>query len=286
MPDIIEATATFKKVITGTATTKKVISAVANFNITPAAFLPSDLDALFQWIDLGSGVTLNGSDVSAITDRSGNGHNIEQTTPADQPLFVASAQNSLPGMEFDGVSEFMNSTEAASVWTLLHSGSDYGIFCVFKTTDANPDTSFNIFSTSSDATTERGIGVIYDDRLASARNDMIRYRIYNGNFGVPLIAAEANDSFPANAYQVMGLEYDDTNTPNGEILLDNVSQATDNKAGSPSANVPAATLQVGRRANGTSFAKITVLEWIICNTVTSAADKTKIQNYFDTKYAI
>lgn len=60
------------------------------------------------WWLRGDDVTLNGADVSSWNDKSGNGRHFTQGTPAQQPLFVASAINSRPGVQFDaGNSEFL-----------------------------------------------------------------------------------------------------------------------------------------------------------------------------------
>ena len=58
-------------------------------------------DGLIGHWDAGSGVTLNGADVAGWADKV-NGHVLAQSTPAKQPLFVASgALNSQPAIEFD-----------------------------------------------------------------------------------------------------------------------------------------------------------------------------------------
>lgn len=64
---------------------------------------PSDILGanLFLWYKASLGITLNGGDVSAWANQ-GNGGSVNpaQATPANQPLFVASAQNSKPCVRF------------------------------------------------------------------------------------------------------------------------------------------------------------------------------------------
>jgi len=68
-----------------------------------AVFDPSDITGLVYEIDLRTGVTLNGADISAVADQSGEGNDQLQASAGAQPLFVASPASAL----FDGVDHFM-----------------------------------------------------------------------------------------------------------------------------------------------------------------------------------
>lgn len=70
--------------------------------VTPrtAPFWPSDVPGLQLWLDANTGVTKNGSTISAWADRSGNGNNAVQATQANQPTYTASGQNGLPVATF------------------------------------------------------------------------------------------------------------------------------------------------------------------------------------------
>lgn len=73
------------------------------------------IPGLYCDYDLRVGVTLNGSDISAISCQQGN-ENMIQATAADQPLFIATDSdfNNQPSAEFDGVTETMTSDYASA----------------------------------------------------------------------------------------------------------------------------------------------------------------------------
>lgn len=249
-------------------------------------FLPSNL-SVFQWIDLNSGVTLNGNDVSAITDRSGNGHNMQQTTAGDQPLFIASDQNGHPSMQLDGVTEFMESTEAASVWKFLHDGSDFTIYMMLKITDINPDNAQTILQTNDGSSANIGVLIRYDDRSGSGFNNRITSFIAKAappNWVISDMGAD--NAFSTQVYHILTSIYDFNNAPNWETLVDNVQKSTDNNANlPPSAANPTSTLTIGRVAAG-SFLKARVSEWFIYDRLLTSSENTLNINYLNTKYAL
>lgn len=62
----------------------------------------ADLPRLRHFIDFVSGVTLNGSNISAISDPSNNSAGLVQATAANQPLYDATGIASKPAGNFDG----------------------------------------------------------------------------------------------------------------------------------------------------------------------------------------
>lgn len=70
-------------------------------------FKATSLTGCALWVRGSLGITLNGSNVSAWADQSGNGRNLTQGTGAKQPLYVASAQNGQSGVRFDGVAQYL-----------------------------------------------------------------------------------------------------------------------------------------------------------------------------------
>jgi len=85
----------------------------------PAPFSPPDASTPLGYWLRGDDVTLNGAYVSSWNDKSGNSRHWTQSVAADQPLFVASAMNGLPGVTFDGANtEFLNGPDLAAIgWT-------------------------------------------------------------------------------------------------------------------------------------------------------------------------
>jgi len=89
-----------------TGTTHFFVHAVQEGN-TPVAsvpFLPPQVGNLVSWLRADMGITLNGSNVSAWADQSGNGNHVTQATAVKQPTYVASdaSYNGLPTVSFGG----------------------------------------------------------------------------------------------------------------------------------------------------------------------------------------
>ena len=86
-------------------------------------------DGLIGHWDAGSGVTLNGADVAGWADKV-NGHVLAQSTPAKQPLFVASgALNNQPAIEFSSASAQV--LESATNYVGNTTG-DFTVLTVFR----------------------------------------------------------------------------------------------------------------------------------------------------------
>lgn len=117
--------------------------------------------SLLQWVRADLGVTLNGSDVSAWADQSGNGHDYAQGTASAQPAFqAAGGPNSQPCIEFDGVDELLVNTTLdlpapgttpTLIWLIMRTvtwtggraivGSDASFGCELRFANATPDVS-------------------------------------------------------------------------------------------------------------------------------------------------
>lgn len=110
--------------------------AVIDAPAASSAFTPASLSP-HSWWDPSDAttVTLNGSNVSQIDDKSGNDHHLTQVVAIDQPAYTAAGQNGLHVITFDGVTEFLEASTAAD-WTFLHDGTDYLIALVAKVTSA------------------------------------------------------------------------------------------------------------------------------------------------------
>lgn len=86
---------------------------------------PPDQSNLKVWLKGDAGITLNGSDVSAWADQSGNGNDAAQADTAKQPAYVSNALNGIPGVQSDGVDELLMSGEFTlnqpfTIYTILN----------------------------------------------------------------------------------------------------------------------------------------------------------------------
>jgi len=76
---------------------------------------PAHLEmGLALWLDADDSgtITLNGTDVAAWADKSGNGYDMEQATAADQPAYVTGALNGKPVIRTDGADRLDNITSS------------------------------------------------------------------------------------------------------------------------------------------------------------------------------
>lgn len=72
-----------------------------------AAWTPSAVAGLACWLRADAGVSLNGENVAAWADQSGNGTDATQGTESKQPLLVLDGMNGLPVVRFDGATNFL-----------------------------------------------------------------------------------------------------------------------------------------------------------------------------------
>jgi hypothetical protein len=96
-----------------------------------AAWSPLALGSTLKlWLRGDLGVTLNGGDVSAWADQSGNGQHFTQATGAQQPLYVASGISSMPSVAFTAAnSDLLESSgfpslSAAHVFIVMQANAD------------------------------------------------------------------------------------------------------------------------------------------------------------------
>ena len=104
--------------------------------------VPIPLANLKLWLKADAGITLNGSNVSAWADQSGNNNNASQSVAIRQPVFVANSQNGLPAIVFDGSDDFMI-TSAIEL-----SGKVYTGYYVFKYIAPIANSDLLVFTTS------------------------------------------------------------------------------------------------------------------------------------------
>lgn len=116
--------------------------------ITPATILGS---ALLAWFRADLGITLNGSNVSAWADQSGNGHHLIQNTATNQPAFEAAGLGGKPSVLFDGVDNYLVS--AASALGAACGGNDQPVSLImaYHLVSATANDTFWSFTNTADA---------------------------------------------------------------------------------------------------------------------------------------
>lgn len=114
-------------------------------NLSVSPILPTDLAGLMFWgaaDDLNNGAPLpsDGTSINTWFDKSGLGNNLTSTGSA-RPLFHINIQNSLPGVLYDGISQFMQNLTVSNTNDTFYMylvgkvvsvpGANYGLVSIY-----------------------------------------------------------------------------------------------------------------------------------------------------------
>lgn len=248
---------------------------------------------LKQWIDFSQDVTLSGSDIVSVADQSGNGADIEQTTPANRPTLTGSLNGHTTAV-FNGSTDFLESSLGRSYWTFLHDiNSTAKVYIVAKVgTSSNPDDVYSLISTGGESSARRGVALYYDDRSAFSYNNRLTSVISRSVSGhACAFDAGIDDEVTPNEYAVFGCEFDAGNGTaadrikksfNGTDLSQN-NVLTNAQTG----GIPSYTLHYGILPE-TSGAHLEgeIADVIIVDTTPTAQQESDMANYFMCKWGI
>lgn len=156
-------------------------------------FTPKSVPGLFGWWDFSDSatVTLSGSSITAVADKSGNGRNATQGSANNQPTLATAAKNGRNAADFDGTNDALDAAVGSTQFTAM---------TVFAVVNA-------------DAAGGGSLGRIYD--RASQGSNLHRN---NANtaiaFTAPWTSATGNQtqrsaasSFPLSTWLLVGVRY-------------------------------------------------------------------------------
>jgi hypothetical protein len=227
-------------------------SLVANASFV--SFSPLDLSGLSFWVKGDTGITLNGSKVSAWADQSGNGKNLIQNTAGNQPTYLSSAKNGKPGVRFTvAATSFMSTSNFTSA--IAHPM----VFIVY--------TQSQIVAGNQEYVFDCGGG----DRVQMNKNQNNRTAIYAG------AQIQVTETYPLS-WRIRCLAY---NGSNGKMFT-NGSQTVSGNVGTQT--MP--NFVVGRWAGGSAYSEFDVTEILIYNSILSDSDRNKVEGYLNRKYSI
>jgi hypothetical protein len=122
-------------------------------------FAPTDINGVVLWLRSDVGITLNGSNVSAWADQSGQGNNAAQTTAANQPPFnAATGVRGLPKLSPTGTHWMTGLLPGVGNYTLFAVGSypspivNDALFAAVQDPTFTLDSGFSQFTDSTSAT--------------------------------------------------------------------------------------------------------------------------------------
>jgi hypothetical protein len=206
---------------------------------------PTDDPTTNFWFDPTFGITLNGSDVSAWSNRGSLGGTVAQATGSAQPLYVASGGpfGGLPHVSYTQAnSDRLTSSLAASAWKFLHDGT--GGWLAMRYRCVSGTGLRTLIDTCALSGTLAGITISHDASLQA-----VRFVINKGD-GVLSNLVTANNSAPTNSVVSFLAAYHTGIANPVRIYLAAESVTNGTETGTPSAANPNAVFTVAGRASG------------------------------------
>ena len=198
------------------------------------------------WLSADKNITLNGNNVSAWGDRSGNGYNATQSTPANQPLYVPNALNGNPGILFDGVNDFLSLSNTLSLNTQTY-------FCVVNYNHVGGTQNVHLIG-----------GTLYDGYQINIGGSLF---VNNSSFGGIGDYSNTNILF-SSVRKVDGIY---------TIFVDGVQKATQY-------STPMELNVIAKRGSNDIFSSCYMYEIIIYNSALSDSQRQSVENYLKQKY--
>lgn len=245
------------------------------------------------WIDFSdsSTVTLSGSNITQVTDKSGNGKTLTQGTAARRPTYDTGSQNGLNTASFDGGDSLAAAT--AADWTFLHNGTNYIVAMALRPgTTADPNTFYTLWATNDLLNLTHGAGMFWDDRNSLSRNDRIAHRINRNASTAAVENVSSNNVMTANAYSVFSVLAQPSNANaalrSGIIVNNGTTQANNALTNAPSTSAPVGPITIGAAVNGTTGPLVgNICEFIIVSGANAtAANAQLLTQYLRNKWAI
>jgi hypothetical protein len=217
-------------------------------------FDPTTIAGLSLWVKGDTGITLNGSKVSAWADQSGNGKNLIQNTAGNQPTYLASAKNGKPGVRFTiAATSFMSTSNFASA--IAHPM----IFIVYTQTQVVAGNQEYVF--------DAGGG----DRVQMNKNQNNRTAMYAG------AQIQINETYPLS-WRIRVCSF---NGSSGAMYTNGVQNIAGNVGNQTMPN-----FVLGRWAGGSAYSEFDVAEILIYNSILSDSDRNNVEGYLNRRYAI
>lgn len=245
------------------------------------------------WYDFSdaSTITLVGSNISQITDKSGNGRTLTQGAAGARPTRSAASRNGLDTASFDGGDSLVAAT--ASDWTFLHNGTNYLIASVMRFgTVANPDAAYTLLATNNAGSTSHGMTLFWDDRASVSRNEVLFHFVTRNVIGQPSVSnVSGNGALPANTYEVLTVLADPDNaTASARSSMQvngNSAIALNAATNAPSTSAPLGPLNVGQAVGAVLPMVGNICEIIIVSGANAtAANAQKLRAYLKNKWAV
>ena len=232
---------------------------IAGTTTATGSVLPTN--ALQLWLRADTGVSLDASSlVTSWADQSGNGHDVVQASTGNRPTLLTSAYNGNPAVQFNGSSAYLQS---AAAFDLLQGSSDCSIFVVTRPGASQP-TYADLFDYSHDGNG----GLVYEQN----GNNLNQF-YFNGFAQVQLQAGQLCFSSVIKGGTSQQVFF------NGQLVSSGTAPSTPNFA-------PPRGFLVGNWFRGGRCYNGDIAELLIFNRALTESERTSVETYLNTKYAV
>lgn len=233
----------------------QILSSTPKVFVASGTFLPSDISGIEGWYDANALTGFSDDDPvggsgSEWTDQTSNGYDLTQGTATRQPLYKTNIQNGKPGILFDGVNDWINTTS-------INLTQPTSIFIV-----CNPDT---------------GSDNIFDSNTNGARNTLVEsggnYLMFAGS------GAGTGTSYSTSA-QVLMCVFDGSSSV---FYFNNDSAVTSLNPGSQGMT----GFKLGANETGFgNFFKGYIFEAIVYDSALTSDNWSDLKSYADTEWGL
>jgi hypothetical protein len=262
----ISSSTTIKAIAVQTWATSTVTTAY--LQIDPSTLPVLRGSSMYTWLKSDNDVMLSGSNVNQWNDMSSNATNTTQTSSSNQPGYVSSDINGLPGVSFNGTSQFL---QFGSNFSNFSGGM--GIFAVCKPTGTSTGTIFDLSNGASSAnvTLSRSSTSGATPSLAITR--------------VSTTTLSASNAFSLGQYQLLEATQNSL-TGTTAMLVNGVQKTSSTTMNSP-LNSTRSTNNLGSNYSGTtSFYLGNIAEMFIYNTLLTVSQQAALEAYLIQRYQL
>ncbi|MBL7544229.1 MAG: fibronectin type III domain-containing protein [Bdellovibrionaceae bacterium] len=240
---------------------------------TSATLLPSDLSGLAVWLNNDSLVSFNNNDpVTQWNDSSGNARHFSQNTGSLKPKYVTNQLNSRGGLQFDGIDDNM-------MFNSEYASNNFTIFVVTRATASHE----NDFESSSGINGTTGQRYLFYPTQAGAVDSGIGISLGVNGIGVydhgdahmPALAVHSATLTSAHSLTVSVSSKTPSIYLNGSLVRAGIT--------SPRANVWSPKVLGG---DTPGYFQGEVFEVIIFNRTLTPTERTDMNNYLNSKFAL
>jgi hypothetical protein len=230
-----------------------------------------------RWrLDLGA--TLNGSNLAALADQSGNARDLAEATAGNQSPYSASdaAFGGHPIMA-TGASTKGVQAATATPWRFLHDGTGMSVFLVARTRGPAGN---RMLGTGHSAGT-----VFAGFTLIPWVSDNLLVSVGNGAADVISFATTAS-SYPSTVGHCVLLTYRSGVDPDCAVEIDGVAAGTGSELAAPAAGDPFGPFSLGYPTNKAGGCDSDIAECALWNRVLSTPEKAQLRAYALARYGV